>query len=416
MNTRLCLINIGDELLKGRIVNTNASNAGLLLRKHGFSFSRVVVIADDAASIERAVREEMATHEVVIMSGGLGPTEDDITKQTLARLFETELEWDQATLDFLEKRYAERQRALTERTRRQAMLPANCEIIPNERGTAPGMGFEKDGKRLYSLPGVPYEMLNMLEKEIIPRIQQHYDMGFYDHRSLRLGMVAESQIAHRMEALQDEWPAGVSMAYLPRLDGLRLELSISQEKDRAQLDHCWQQIQTLFAAESYAEGEQSIPELLGESLRKSGLSLAIAESLTGGSMAAKVVSVSGASAYFKGSVTAYDVQVKIDVLGVNLETIEQDSVVSEAVACQMAEGVRKLLGADIGLATTGIAEKSATETARAWLAYADAEGCQTELVHFLHNRTVNIERASNTLLIQCLKNVNAYIEGESDFA
>ncbi len=415
---RISLITIGSELLKGSVVNTNASQAGRMLRQQGYSLSRVISISDSPQAIVQTLEAELAQHDIVLMSGGLGPTRDDLTKRTLASFFNTELVIHQPSLDRITRLFAQRNLSLTKSNRQQAYLPQGCEVLPNAKGTAPGLLFSQDKKRLFSMPGVPFEMLYMLRHEVIPRIIKIYPPGFAMQQVIRLNGIPESYAADRLMPIETNLPPAISLSYLPKRDGLWLELSaLVTAKEKAVVDKQLQaikkQIKELFRQEFYIEGDLPIESHIGTFLKQKKLTLAIAESITGGKIAAKVVAISGASTYFKGSITAYDTSVKIDLLGVSKAEIAAHTVVSEVVAKQMAEGVRQLLGADIGISSTGIAELNppqAGELARAWLGYADRFENSAQLLHLPNDRHVSIERAANYALINCWKKIQAHFE------
>ena len=349
----ISLITIGTELLKGRIVNTNATQVGELLLQKGYSLDRVLTIGDTTSAIRENLAKELLFSDIVLISGGLGPTKDDITKQTLAEFFETELVMHEPTLAFLKNRYQRRPHALTELTRMQAMVPANCKVIPNSMGTAPGMCFEVEKKLVISMPGVPYEMLTMLEAGVLPLIQAAFPAAMRLSRIVRLADIPESVAARRMEKIEESLPTEISISYLPRADGLWLEISVHVSEDRGaegrkMLEDACKTIYSLFEDKAYTEGDLPLPAILGNLLREKKLTISVAESLTGGRLAASLVSVSGASDYFLGSVTAYANRIKTDLLNVPSDLIEQNGVVSAEVACAMARGVRDLLKADIG--------------------------------------------------------------------
>lgn len=411
------LITIGSELLKGRIINTNAARIGTLLRDRGFALDRTVVIPDTREAIENAVREEMGHHDVVLMCGGLGPTKDDITKATLSEMFGYALVLHPPSLEHLKMIFRQRQRLLTPRNQHQAMVPSGCEVLPNPKGTAPGMWFEEQGKVLVSMPGVPFEMLTMMEAEVLPRIEDRLQKGFFAHRILRLMHIPESHVADRMAALEDNLDPVIDIAYLPRIDGIWLELSINQEGGRtgsithsqaeALLNEAAQMVAARFEDKRYAYGEQPLPQMVGDLLQAKGLTLAVAESLTGGLLAATLVTVSGASHYFRGGITAYASEVKTQLLDVPEAVITREGVVSEAVALAMASGVRKRLQADIGLSTTGLAESEGTHMPHAWIGYADAYGEMAVHAHLYTDRNINRERTAYYALHLCLKNLQA---------
>ncbi|GAB4403582.1 MAG: competence/damage-inducible protein A [Bacteroidia bacterium] len=417
---RISLITIGNELLKGRIVNTNATDIADLLRRHGYGLDRVLTVADTGEDIRQALVQEMALSDVVLTSGGLGPTRDDITKHTLAALFDSELVWDADTLAFLELRYRDTPQSLTELTRQQALVPARASVLPNPLGTAPGLCFSERGKLVFVMPGVPFEMLRMLEHEVLPRLASAYPSSRYFHQILRLIDIPESLVAVRMEDIENRKPEHIGISYLPREDGIWLEIGIhvpagDGEAGMHELEGWVAQARQLFADTLYATGEQSPAQLLLVHLQQQGLRIAIAESMTGGRIAARLVEVAGASNSLTGAVTAYDVAVKTTLLGVDPGLIDEAGVVSQAVATEMAAGVRRLLGADIGLATTGIAEATDTEKARVWIGYADAHGTDAVELGLRYRRVVNLDRATQYALIFALKKVRSNFGASAGF-
>ncbi|MCI4666729.1 MAG: nicotinamide-nucleotide amidohydrolase family protein [Bacteroidia bacterium] len=404
--TRISFINIGNELLKGTIVNTNASNAGLILRKFGYRQHRVVMIPDTKEAIKSSLEEELNHSDVVFISGGLGPTKDDITKYTLAEHFGGDWVLHQPTLDFITDRFKRAGLELNELTQGQARVPDSCEVMLNERGTAPGMIFNKDGKYVFSMPGVPYEMLYMLEFKAIPKIQSFFPSQAYHFHTFRLAGIPESDVANRMETIEEELPQSIQIAYLPRLDGLWLELSAQQENEEetiADLEAAITKVRELFKDKSYAEGDRLIAEEVQSLFLDKKITLATAESITGGRIGARLVEVSGSSTYFKGSVVAYDVEVKKDLLKVPSKLIEEHGVVSEEVALAMAEGVRKLLNADVGLATTGYAESGENHAPEVWIALSGESFAFSRHARLRTVREVNLDRTAYYAMQLCLK-------------
>jgi len=401
---KISFIAIGNELLKGFIVNTNAARAGQILRNQGLSLHRVLTIGDTKEAIMAAVEAELAESDVVLMSGGLGPTKDDITKYTLAEVFGAkEWKWDQDTLDFLEQRYKERGRSLNELTRGQARVPDVCEVVPNRMGTAPGMLFRRGNKQLYSMPGVPFEMLHLLEHEVIPRLQRSFSTEALTFEFVRIAGIPESEAAGRLEQLEQDLPPEASLAYLPRADGIWLELSMRMPHEQIELatrqtHEIAARIADIFGPAVYARDDRPFSQVVRDTFVQKGLSLAVAESMTGGRVASLLVESSGASRYFKGGVTAYFTQIKSRVLDVSENLIEANGVDSEAVAREMAAQVRKKLNADIGLATTGLAEADGDKGAHVWLGYADHMGTEARHVPLRYNRSINIDRATHYLL------------------
>lgn len=411
----ISLITIGAELLKGYIVNTNASNAGLMMKAQGFGFHRVITIDDTAEAIREAVDHELQHSRAVIISGGLGPTKDDVTKHTLAEWFGSELVMDKGVEKHLEERYEQTGRTLNPLTRNQAMVPEGCLVLQNDLGTAPGMAFPKEGRWVYSLPGVPYEMLGLMERRVIPHLQQQFAAGVFKRRVIRLAGIPESDAADRMAAMEGQLPPEMDIAYLPRPDGLWLEFTTHREDGdeaaaEAILEKAMPVLREGLDEFIYAEGDAPLPAILGEFLLDKGLTIAVAESLTGGTLAATIVSVSGASRYFQGSVSAYAVEVKEKVLEVPAATIAELGVVSAEVARGMAEGVRLLLGTDVALATTGEANATRTAPGEVWIGYADKSGSDARHAILRYTRKVNMERAANYALQFGLKKVRAAFE------
>jgi len=407
---KISLITIGTELLKGRIINTNAAKIGEMLRPHGFKLSRTVVIPDTAEAIRKAVLEEMSEHDVVLTSGGLGPTQDDMTKHVLADLFDSSLVLHAETLAHIAAIFSRRNRPLTERNRQQAMLPEKCEVIPNPRGTAPGMLFREAGKWMVSMPGVPFEMLYMTEHEIIPRLKAERQQGVFMHQILRLSHIPESHAADRMEPIESMLPEMVEIAYLPRIDGLWLEMyidrmDVAQAAAQKALEEASVLIYEQFRDKYFAWGDQPLPAIVADELTSRSLTLAVAESITGGQIAASLVSISGASDFFKGSITAYATEIKEIILDVDPEIIQQHGVVSEAVASLMAIHVRSMMRADIGIATTGYAEPDDEIIPQVWIGYSDGLENKAEHVYLHGDRNVVIGRAVSYALQFCLRQV-----------
>ncbi|RMG62500.1 MAG: nicotinamide-nucleotide amidohydrolase family protein [Bacteroidetes bacterium] len=404
---RITFITIGSELLRGRIVNTNATEVALCLRRYGFALDRVLSIADDRAAIQAAVTAERAQAELVLISGGLGPTRDDITKHALAELTGCPLRWDEGLREQLAARYAARGRELNPLTAQQALVPEGWTVLPNAIGTAPGLSWRQDGSWLVAMPGVPFELLHIVEHELIPRLQQAFPAEAFAQRVIRLHGITESAAASRMEQLEADLLAGLEVSYLPRHDGLWIELGgrLGGVEAPHTLESASRAVADLFADTCYARSDAPVAALFLDACRGRGLTLAVAESLTGGQVAASLVQISGASEVFRGSVTAYDPAVKVQLLEVPAHWIQDPGVVSAPVAEAMAEGVRRLLGADIGLATTGLAEPDGDRPAQAWIGYADARGRGSEHTYLRYPRTVNITRLAQQALIFALKKV-----------
>ena len=417
---KISYITIGTELLKGRIVNTNAAEAGILFRKHGFQLDRVLSIHDSAEAILGAVSDELARSEVVLLSGGLGPTKDDITKHTLAAWSDSELVWDASTLATIEQRYAARGRKLNPLTRAQAMVPKSCTVIPNHLGTAPGMCFFKEGKMLISMPGVPFEMLHMLEHEVLPMIQDQFQQATFRHRIIRLANIPESEAAARMEFLEDSFPPELEIAYLPRGDGLWLEASLRLDGAQAKkaeevLQEVSDQIIGLFGPKVYATGGKSLPELMVDFFLRQNLTLSLIEEATGGGITSRMFEGSQIRQVLKGSLClphlhsigdAFLQAESADPLTQFLaEWIDPVAMhLQEAdLAMVVAEACRKLFGTDVGISTLGDIEKQGEQPAEIWIGYADERESRAIQYSLLYNRKVNMERVANYAMQFCLQ-------------
>lgn len=352
------VITIGDEILIGQIVDTNSAFIAELLNKAGVLVHRKSTIPDEEEAIEDAVDTGLKRSDLLILTGGLGPTRDDKTKETLTTFFGDKLLLNQRVLDHIENLFRKYiGTPISEMNRRQAYLPSKARILFNPNGTAPGMWFEHGGKIVVSLPGVPFEMKHLLREEVLPAIRDQFELPFILHRTLITFGLGESAIAERIESFETSLPSEIKLAYLPSLGRVRLRLS-SMGDDRQEVEQKMQkkveELRELVSDIYYGEeSEGGLEARLGNRLKERGLSLATAESFTGGQIARQIISTPGASAYFKGSVVAYATEAKIRVLEVPTELVEHYSVVSEEVAVAMAKNIRAMMQSDFAIATTG---------------------------------------------------------------
>lgn len=408
---KICYIAIGSELLKGRIINTNLTKIGAFLREQGYDLNKALEIQDTKPAILQALHEELANHDLIIMSGGLGPTADDITKKTIAEFFGVEMYEHSPTVDRLRAMFEKRGRELTDRNRQQALVPTNCEVLTNKMGTAPGMLFRHEGKILISMPGVPFEMMYLLENEVLPILKKTFPTEYIQNHILRVWGIFESHLADKIAHIETQFPPEMNLSYLPRIDGIWLEFTIKGEESNKEtlsktLASFVAQIKTCISKYIYTEGKMPLEEEINHILRKQKRTLAIAESITGGAIVAKLVNISGASEYLKGSITAYYTEIKINVLGISADLIAEKGVASEEVAIAMAEGVRILLGADIGIATTGYSEAPQKgEQPYVCYGYADKNGTDSWRENFFYTRELNIQRATERALIGLIQKV-----------
>lgn len=352
------IITIGDEILIGQIVDTNSVSIAKHLNAAGIVVREKISIGDDTRQIVACVERALEGTEAVIVTGGLGPTKDDITKKTLAGMFGCELVWNQTVADHVERMLKERGIEFNELNRGQAMVPACCTVLFNAHGTAPGMWFERGGKVVVSLPGVPFEMEHLMQDEVMPRLKAHFELRQIVHRTMITAGLPESMLAKAIESWENALPPYLKLAYLPNPGAVRLRLSayeVEGESVSKEIDRQFESLRKIIPHHIIGFETATMQELVHELLIRRGLTLATAESCTGGVIASRFTAMPGASAYFRCGVVAYSNDAKHDVLGVDAETIARCGAVSEEVARQMAEGVRRIGGADYAVATTGIA-------------------------------------------------------------
>lgn len=399
------LLTIGDEILIGQIVDTNSAWMSRELNLRGIRVVGKSSVGDEAAEIVRGVRLAAEQAQVVIITGGLGPTKDDITKRTLAEMFGSEMAFHQEVYDRICAYFEKIKRPLPEAAMRsQAWLPTAATILTNKVGTAPGMWFERDGVVLVSLPGVPFEMEYLMTHEVLPRLAQRFETQPIAHRTLLTAGEGESNIAKRIEAFEDSLPAGMKLAYLPALGQVRLRLTgVWQGQKTAGAEAALSQIldakrdelAALLSDLVYGFEESSLQKAVGELLLAQGKSIGTAESCTGGYVAHLLTSVPGSSAYFPGSVVAYSYEMKEKLLGVRPETLAEHGAVSEEAVREMAVGAQKTLGVDVAIAISGIAGPSGgtpdKPVGMVWMAVADGERVVAQRIIFGRDRLKNIQ-------------------------
>ena len=410
---KVSIINIGDELLIGQVVNTNASTMSRMLTEVGMEVIKTMVVGDERQAIWDAVDEAMHTSDTVLVTGGLGPTKDDITKKLLCEYFGSELVENQMALDNVKRIFESRCYELTPVNRAQALVPKCCEVLNNDLGTAPCMWFP--GKTvLVSLPGVPFEMEWLMRNRVIPKLQERFHTDIIITKNILVQGIGESFLSDLIEPWELALPENIKLAYLPVAGLTKLRLT-------ARLPHNFPlstfhfPLEGLYAlAGQYIVGEdcETLDELVHKTLIERGLTLSTAESCTGGNIARLLTAQAGASAYFRGGVVAYSNEVKESVLGVKHATLETLGAVSEETVREMVEGVRHRLGADLAIATTGIAGPDGgtpdKPVGTVWIAVASATHTEAKLLQFGANRRQqNIDRSTNqafAMLIRLLKN------------
>ena len=401
------IITIGDEILIGQIVDTNSAWMATELNTAGFELAQITSVHDDANHIIEALEMALKRADVVLFTGGIGPTNDDITKQTLCSYFDTKLVFNDTVYQNIERLFANRPNyKMNELTKAQAMVPEKCTVIQNEVGTAPVTWFDKAGKVVVSMPGVPYEMKRTMSVEIIPRLQKQFETPVIIHKTVQVYGYTESALALKIAEWESNLPEYTHLAYLPNSGVVKLRLSGFLENVLA-LEFVMNQqmdlLSQLLGNAIVAAEDIPIEQLLGNLLMAGGKTVSTAESCTGGNIAHVFTSLPGSSAFFKGSVVAYANEVKESVLQVNPADIEVFGAVSRQVVEQMAVGVRKLLKTDVAIATSGIAGPTGGSDEKpigtTWIAVCSDEQVLSREFRFGKLREQNILRATQAALL-----------------
>ncbi|HSN49648.1 MAG TPA: competence/damage-inducible protein A, partial [Bacteroidales bacterium] len=400
------IINIGDELLIGQVINTNASWMAEKMNLSGFAVHQVTVIRDDEQHILDALDEAKTRADIILITGGLGPTKDDITKKTLCRYFHTHMVFNPEVYADIEHLFKERGFAMTPLNKLQAEVPENCTTLRNKNGTAPGMWFEqkREGGEpvvFVSMPGVPFEMKPLLEDEVIPRLKNLYHPNFIFHKTILTQGVGESFLSDMIEPWELQLPGHIHLAYLPQPGLVRLRLSGSGDNEPELHREILSEVEKLRAiagAYIYGEDDDTLESLIGKLLLEKVATLAVAESCTGGNIGNMITSVSGSSGYFKGGVIAYANEIKENELGVQRESLDNYGAVSEQVVKEMADGIRRKFKTTYAIATSGVAGPTGGTAEKpvglTWIAISSPE--KTIAFRFLYgeNRERNIRKAS----------------------
>ncbi len=399
------IITIGEELLIGQIINSNASFIAGELNKIGIRVVQITAVGDNHNQIICSLNEASQRADIIIMTGGLGPTSDDITKYALAGYFNSKLVLNEPVLNHIKSLLMKRNIEINEKNISQAMLPDNCNIIKNELGTAAGMWFEKNNVNYISLPGVPYEMKHIMLTQIIPEIKKRFNLPVIRHLTVLTHGLPESIMAIKIKTWEQELPSSIKLAYLPSPGVLKLRLSaygnFSEDTDDV-LERERVRLEKLIKEYIFGYNNDTLEHNIGILLKQNKLTLAVAESCTGGRIAELITSVPGSSDYFLGSVTAYSNQSKCNILGVNAELINEHGAVSREVAQEMATGVRRLFKADVSIATTGIAGPTGGTSDKpvgtTWISVHTPEKKLTKKFSFGEHRESNIQKASAAAL------------------
>ena len=391
------LISIGDELLIGQTVNTNASWLGETLSKAGSEIIKTVIISDKKEEIISSLENICDETNCVIITGGLGPTKDDITKYTLAEYFGSELRQDQHTLDKIESFFSQRNRPMLDSNYKQAELPVDCTILENDYGTAAGMWFEKNNKIYISLPGVPYEMQGIMTEQAIPKLKERFKLKSMYYKTALTQGIGESFLAEKISDWEESvYDHGFSLAYLPSSGIVKLRISSANGSDDAEkINSLFLALEKQIPKHFFGYDSDTLPHIIGKQLIEKKLSIGTVESCTAGMLASQISSIPGASAYYEGALLTYSYKIKTSLAKVPAELIQKEGAVSELVAIQMAENGREILGVDICISTTGIAGPGGgTETkpvGMVWIAIATEEGTTTKKMQFSKHRERNIK-------------------------
>ncbi len=405
------IISIGNELLIGDTINTNASKIGIYLTETGFSVDRVFTIPDDPEAIHEHISFSLSQADLTIVTGGLGPTHDDVTKRVVSEIFKCRLVNKKVVLEHIRQIFKKRGFKLSQSNIEQAMVPEVCDVLFNKMGTAPGMWFHLENRYLAVLPGVPYEMEYLMEHEVVPRIRNTFP--FLDAcvtEYYKTAGIPESTLSDHIGNLDEFVNNGVGVAFLPAPSGVTIRISASGENNEVaeeKLKFIRQQLKERAGAYIFGKGKNlKLAEVIGRVLNERNLSIAVAESCTGGFLGNELTNIPGSSVYMKGGVIAYSNDVKSGLLGVNKEDLENFGAVSKQVAIQMAIGVASLLNADIGISTTGIAGPGGGTTEKpvglVWMGFSFQGNTFALQTIFSNDRLINKERTAATVL-ECVR-------------
>ncbi len=412
------IITIGDEILIGQIVDTNSAFIGKELNKIGVDVHQISSIRDDRKHILKALSEAEKRADIVIVTGGLGPTKDDITKHTFCKYFDDVLIENQEVLAHVEQLFKSYIKSpISDINRQQALMPSKAEVLHNEFGTAPGMWIQSNNTTFISMPGVPFEMKAIVKNHAIPRIQKRFKRPFILHKTILTYGMGESRIAETIEDWEDNLPNYIKLAYLPSLGRVRLRLSARGENKEVLekgVEKAIDELKPLIGNIIVGfDDDESIEKVIANLLTKNGLTLSVAESCTGGKIASSFTAIEGASNYFRGGVVPYATEVKSDVLGVDSATIEKESVVSVAVAEAMAKQSKAIFNSDFSIATTGNAGPtkgdSDVEIGTVCIAVGTPKGVISEQFVFSNHRKRTIGKAINKSLEMLQEQILNYL-------
>lgn len=408
------IITIGDELLIGQTIDTNSAWMAKELNKIGVWVKRRVAVGDVRENIWQALDNESKEAQIILLTGGLGPTADDITKPLLCDYFGGKMIVNDEVLNHVMAIFRRLNRPIIDRNLKQAEVPDVCEVLMNERGTAPGMLFRKQNNIFISMPGVPHEMKGIMSKKVLPLLQKEFEMPFILHRTLLTAGVGESFIAEKIQSWEEALPSHIKLAYLPNYGMVRLRLTTQGTDETSlnnELDKSFEELQQLVSEWLIIAEDVTLEKALGDLLVSKNKTIATAESCSGGYIAHLLTSVAGSSSYFKGTVVAYSYDAKETILGVNHSTLEEKGAVSEETITEMFNGLMKTTTADYGIATSGIMGPGGgtddKPVGTVWVAVGNREKMIAKRLHFRFDRGKNIELTATNALLMLFQFVKA---------
>ncbi len=398
------VITIGDEILIGQIVDTNSAWIGQKFNELGVKIYEIISCGDEPVQIIDAINRARTTSQIILMTGGLGPTKDDVTKKTLVEYFNTELILNEEVWERMKQIFEKRGRQVLEINRSQAMIPKDCTMLPNMRGTAQGMWFERDGKVFISMPGVPHEMKHLMETQAIPRLKEKFSFPKIIHATIMTAGAGESVIADKLSAFEEQLPANIKLAYLPDLGVVKLRLTAAGDTNslKEEVNGYKEKMKAILDNHVYFDGEEKLEAVIGNMLLAQKATVSCAESCTGGYISHLFTSIPGSSKYFEGSVISYSYDVKEKILGVKNTTLNSVGAVSEECVREMLSGVIRVTGTTYGIAVSGIAGPDGGTTEKpvgtVWIAVGTKEKTIAKRFQFFPSRMENIKVFSNAAL------------------
>lgn len=407
------ILTIGDEILYGQITDTNSQWISSELDQLGIKVIRKTTVGDTKEAILGAFAEAEERADMVLITGGLGPTNDDLTMPMLAQYFDSEIVMNDAVLAHVKHFFESRGRVFTELNKRQALVPKVAEVLHNEMGTAPGTWYERNGKVFVSMPGVPHEMKNLMKTLVLPKLAKFFKTPVIYHKLIKTVGIGESFLADKIKDWEDGLPEHISLAYLPSVGQVKLRLTaVGERRDelKADVQNLIDKLIPLAGSYIYGYDNTTLEEAVGQLLKEQGKTIALAESCSGGYVQHKITTIAGSSEYFQGGVVPYHNNHKINVLGVKPETLDAHGAVSEECVREMAEGVRTLLKADIGASSSGIAGPGGGSEEKpvgtVWIAFADGKETIAKKLQLTQNRLLNIELTQIAVLNLVRKSLN----------